>query len=52
MDHILQALKALDSNLRNKRYLAASNALTVVDVVIYNEIVQTLFIYNLFNKNQ
>lgn len=38
MDHIKQALQALDKNLSNKKYIGASNALTVVDIVVYNEL--------------
>lgn len=52
MDHIMHSLMALDETLKkeNKTYLC-SNYVTIMDVLMYNELSQVLCMHALFYKS-
>lgn len=50
MDHIMHSLEALNGILVDRQFMCGEHV-TVMDVVMYNELSQTLFMNNLFLKN-
>lgn len=50
MDHIMHALRSLDALLKTRLFLVDDNV-TMMDVIMYNELSQVLFMNCLFYKN-
>ena len=50
MDHIMHALQSLDTLLKQRLFMA-DDYVTMMDVIMYNELSQVLFMNSLFYKN-
>ena len=50
MDHIMQALSSLDMKLKQRLFMV-DDYVTMMDIIMYNELSQVLFMNSLFYKN-
>ena len=50
MDHLKQSLKALDGAIGQKNFLTSQDTVTVIDIMMYNELSQVLFMYDQFQQ--
>mmetsp|Transcript_2726 Transcript_2726/g.4633 ORF Transcript_2726/g.4633 Transcript_2726/m.4633 type:complete len:171 (-) Transcript_2726:38-550(-) len=51
MDIILQALTQLNTSMGTSKYLADQESMTILDIMVYNELAQALFLYDMFKKS-